>query len=274
MSGKKNTAQLLESAKRELAMRKKVYPGLIEQGRMKSPDASHELECQKEIIRLIKRQQLVEMGMPPGNMTYGDGIINRYSLTFGEYTILLVYVDGTIEAIADLAGPAGLRISEGANALTMQIPATINDIPAYQAKGWQIEEIPTLALDQKIEAFRAAYKAVTTKTYIATPLDRNTWNKRPEIGVERELLDLYLNVTTYPLNGPKTITDYLTHYSALPEMYERNRRDPDGLPFYFDARMYAHMEKHQPQLWMKYRKKLKDMGYREVTKPEGKTWEK
>ena len=274
MSRNKTNQQLLDSAKRELSMRKKVYPGLVDQGKMNRADMSHEIDCQKGIVKLIKRQQLVEMGMPPGNMTYADGIIKRYKLTFGEHSILLVYVDQYLEAIANLKPATEMRVSEGASAMQIKLPATIDDIPVFRGQGLTIEEIPTLSVDQKLEAFKAAYRNATGKQYRITPMDKNLVKGNPELGMEIELLDLYLNCTDYPINGPKTLSDYSRHYGALPEMYERNRRDPDGLPFYFDSKLYAHMEKHQPQLWMKYRKKLKDLGYTEHMAPEGKTWKK
>jgi len=271
---KKTNDQLLTSAKRELKMRKKVYPGLVEAKKMNKADMDHEITCQTHIVRFIKRQQLVEMGMPPGNMQYGEGIIKRYTLTYGEHSVLLVYVDGLLEAIANMGGPTELRVHEGATAMKINLPATVGDIETFRGHGFNIEEIPTLSQDQKIEAFRAAYKNNTGKHYHVTQLDRNVLNKNEGVGMQIELLELYFNCTDYPLNGPKTLADYSSHYGALPEMYERNRRDPDGLPFYFDIKLYKHMEKHQPALWMKYRKKLKEMGFKEVTRPEGKTWQK
>ena len=48
-------ADLRASARRELALRREVYPGMVQRGRLHPAEAQHELRCQDELVRLLDR---------------------------------------------------------------------------------------------------------------------------------------------------------------------------------------------------------------------------
>ena len=51
------TSDLVASAKRELAMRERVYPRLIEQSKMEQPKADHEIACQRMIVAILEERE-------------------------------------------------------------------------------------------------------------------------------------------------------------------------------------------------------------------------
>ena len=52
----KTPQQLAECAARELKMRQRVYPRLVDGGRMSAADAEHELQCMKEILAVLQER--------------------------------------------------------------------------------------------------------------------------------------------------------------------------------------------------------------------------
>lgn len=65
MEMEKGIRALVNSAKRELAMRLRVYPKGIEQGKIKQEQAEHEIACQKVIVRILERIEQFEGMLPP-----------------------------------------------------------------------------------------------------------------------------------------------------------------------------------------------------------------
>lgn len=56
-----NISQLIASAERELAMRRRVYPRRVANGRMSQRDADHETKCMEEIVELLKSKSQPEL---------------------------------------------------------------------------------------------------------------------------------------------------------------------------------------------------------------------
>lgn len=50
---KKTSAELVQCARRELAMRKKVYIRRVAEGKMSRDTALHEIECMEQIVELL-----------------------------------------------------------------------------------------------------------------------------------------------------------------------------------------------------------------------------
>ena len=50
---------MLKSARRELALRKRAYPKWVETGRMKKGDMDHEIAMQEKIVLLLERVRQV-----------------------------------------------------------------------------------------------------------------------------------------------------------------------------------------------------------------------
>lgn len=81
MPGIITTTELVASAKRELAMRERVYPRQIEQGKMDQAKADHETACQRMIVAILEEReqressQLVLFDTLPDNGEFnGEGI--------------------------------------------------------------------------------------------------------------------------------------------------------------------------------------------------------
>lgn len=49
----KTAAELLKCAERELAMRERVYPRRVAEGKMSPDSADHETECMAQIVELL-----------------------------------------------------------------------------------------------------------------------------------------------------------------------------------------------------------------------------
>ena len=59
----KSLKELIDCARRELALRKNVYPGWIRKNQMTQAKADHEIECMAAIVeRLETLQMLKEVG--------------------------------------------------------------------------------------------------------------------------------------------------------------------------------------------------------------------
>lgn len=50
----------IKCVQREIAMRERVYPKLVESGRMRQSTADHELECMKDVLENLQRLRKVE----------------------------------------------------------------------------------------------------------------------------------------------------------------------------------------------------------------------
>lgn len=55
---------LVECAKRELALRQRVYPKWVESGRLDARKADHEIECMKAIASRLEKIRDEEAGQP------------------------------------------------------------------------------------------------------------------------------------------------------------------------------------------------------------------
>jgi hypothetical protein len=51
----KSLQELADCARRELAMRKRVYPGFVNARRMAADKCRHEIECMEEILTVLVR---------------------------------------------------------------------------------------------------------------------------------------------------------------------------------------------------------------------------
>lgn len=56
----KTLQEQITSAKRELALRNRVYPSLIQRGKLRPDQAQHEIECMEAIIQTLELQETVE----------------------------------------------------------------------------------------------------------------------------------------------------------------------------------------------------------------------
>lgn len=56
----KPISQLIDCATRELAMRRKHYPGWISTGRITQEKAEHEQECMEEILKVLQLRKDLE----------------------------------------------------------------------------------------------------------------------------------------------------------------------------------------------------------------------
>lgn len=56
----KTADELLKCAQRELAMRERVYPRQVEQGKMAPQTADHETECMAQIVELLREKAKAE----------------------------------------------------------------------------------------------------------------------------------------------------------------------------------------------------------------------
>lgn len=52
----KTITEQIASAKRELALRKHVYPGMLATGKMTADQCRHEIECMEAIIKTLERE--------------------------------------------------------------------------------------------------------------------------------------------------------------------------------------------------------------------------
>lgn len=50
----KSITEQIKSAERELAIRKKVYPGLISKEKMTADEVRHEIECMESIVETLR----------------------------------------------------------------------------------------------------------------------------------------------------------------------------------------------------------------------------
>ena len=58
----KRMSELLASARRELALRRRVYPRWVESGRISPDQAAHEIQCMADICEVIElRKTLAEV---------------------------------------------------------------------------------------------------------------------------------------------------------------------------------------------------------------------
>lgn len=55
----KTITEQLDAALRELAMRKRVYPGWIQAGRMTREKADHETDCMASIVTTLEHRQML-----------------------------------------------------------------------------------------------------------------------------------------------------------------------------------------------------------------------
>lgn len=56
---------MVECAERELGMRRRVYPGWIEKGRMKQAEADYQIETMAEIVAYLKTERDTPDSKPP-----------------------------------------------------------------------------------------------------------------------------------------------------------------------------------------------------------------
>lgn len=55
----KTIAEQLDAARRELAMRKKVFPGWVTAGRMSREKAQHETDCMAAIVETLDKVKML-----------------------------------------------------------------------------------------------------------------------------------------------------------------------------------------------------------------------
>lgn len=56
----KTAAELLKCAQRELAMRERVYPRRLAEGKMSQQSADHETDCMAAIVKLLEEKAKAE----------------------------------------------------------------------------------------------------------------------------------------------------------------------------------------------------------------------
>jgi hypothetical protein len=56
----RSSAEMLACARRELGLRKNVYPRWIEAGRMTEEKAKHEIECMESICTALEKLKMLE----------------------------------------------------------------------------------------------------------------------------------------------------------------------------------------------------------------------
>ena len=56
----KTAKELLKCAQRELAMRERVYPRRVAEGKMSQQSADHETDCMAEIVKLLEEKAKAE----------------------------------------------------------------------------------------------------------------------------------------------------------------------------------------------------------------------
>lgn len=54
----KTIVELIACAKREAAIRRRVYPGWVAKGRMSPGDAQHEMDCMDAIVRTLNERYI------------------------------------------------------------------------------------------------------------------------------------------------------------------------------------------------------------------------
>lgn len=52
----KTIDEQIKAAKREQALRKRVYPKLVKDGKMTADEARHEIECMEEIVKTLEAE--------------------------------------------------------------------------------------------------------------------------------------------------------------------------------------------------------------------------
>jgi hypothetical protein len=57
----KRLNELIACARRELALRRQVYPRAVAHGRMTQEQAEHEIGCMTEIVQVLERQDQPEL---------------------------------------------------------------------------------------------------------------------------------------------------------------------------------------------------------------------
>lgn len=57
----KTLHEQIKSIERELAMRRRVYPRLIHEGRMRVETAQHEIECMESILLTLQKVEQPEL---------------------------------------------------------------------------------------------------------------------------------------------------------------------------------------------------------------------
>jgi len=268
--------EMIDCAQRELEMRKKVYPGLIQSGRMKKFEADKERRRMKAIVQKLQFYKLQENGVVTDSTDFGLGAVERYMLKIKQHDIAIqvIFVNGIMHTISDLTAYAALRTE-----FKMPLPLKHNEFLRYCADHGtyiELEPLQTLRIEQRIAAFKAAFQRQFNTRYTVVPREVAQWNgKYKTIPARTAELDFYMRFQSFPLNGPKTIGDYLMHYSSIGQLMSKEQKvDEFGLPNDFNLKLYNRLAKEDASLWQAYRVKLTQLGYRETTTTKGKIWKK
>lgn len=277
---------LANAAKREITMRNRVYPGRVQSGKMTQETADHEIEAMKQIHTLLLDLEIQDRGSLFADKQTGKGIIEEYALRLppayqaelseklgiDEMNVRLVYLDGALDAMLNLRTISQTTPNE---TLKLSPAARIKHLPACAQKQKHYLYVPlqTLRVNQKIAVFCEAYKARFGEQYKVHGRESKRWNTTDAaIPAKREELDFYMSCAEYPIDTPKTITDFLGKYQQIKQLMVKNV--PDAFPDTYDRALMQKLAKDDVGRYQEYRKHLVALGYMRLNKGGGEMWTK
>lgn len=181
-------------------------------------------------------------------------------------------IEGLIEAVKMAKKPL----------FSLPIPYKVQDmqqcIEEYQPKGFIYEEIQNDSTGKKIAHFCEAYKRAFDMSYKVEAKYAAKWTKDyGHIPNNVQALDFYMSSTKFPVNGPKSIQDYLSYYQQVLQLMAKDneqKANPDKFPYTYDKDLYNSLSNDVPK-FERYKTWLRSLGYKAIKNSANQTvWRK
>lgn len=278
----------IDCIRRELKMRRKVYPGMVTKGTKTQEDADREIDAMEAVLKTLLACELE--GVDSLFYQPGKGVLVEFGITLQPSVELpegaeapnlkAIYLDGFLESILNIGSAS--KVAQNP-AFAIPVANTLERISAIRSnfsRHYLFTQLTTTPVNQKIAAFCVAYKEQFGETYKVNPKNAAKWKSQDyrDIPADPDLLAFYMQTSEFPCDGPKGIGDYLARYSALSQLQAKARArnlNPHGFPGHFDPKLYHELKKGSATKYQAYRKHLARLGYKPKNNAKvGETWVK
>jgi hypothetical protein len=121
---------------------------------------------------------------------------------------------------------------------TLMPSVTMNEGTLKSLTGIKVQELKPRSASDKLALFSFMYKKAKGITYTPTREERANI---AHVTVNEQLVNTYLKATQYPLQGLKTITDYIRHYNEVRDLATNGTPVKAEFPAVYDREYEKHI---------------------------------
>lgn len=147
---------------------------------------------------------------------------------------------------------------EGVHIFTLFASVPTNEAQIKTLTGIKLQELKPKSASDKLAMFSFQYKQLKGITYTPTREERANI---AHVTINEQLLNTYFKCTQYPMQGLKSITDYIRHYNAVRDLATNGAPVKAEFPAVYDRDYEKHISENTEKL-TRYWQHLRALGWK------------